>query len=319
MNAIDRAYQLLGSGRVAEAVETLEKAGRAGEADSWLELAVWYLQPIGVERDLGRARDCFEKAAMLGHKQARMVHLSLVANGTGGPPEWARALELLSAAAAEDPDARRQLDLLEQMEISDGGEPRNLPQPKPLSDSPEVRLFPSLLTHAECAYLIDAASSRFAPAVVVDPRTGRMAPHPVRTSENAFFAWVDENPVIHAVNRRLAAASATDVSWGEPLQILRYRGGQQYRPHHDAVAGADNQRILTMLVYLNEGYSGGETRFLSNGLDVRGRTGDALLFRNASNDGAPDPAAEHAGLPVTAGEKLIASRWIRQRRFGPAA
>lgn len=70
-----------------------------------------------------------------------------------------------------------------------------------------------------------------------------------------------------------------------------------------------------MIVWLNDGYEGGETLFQTPGLKVTGRRGDALLFRNTGPDGRPDRSAGHAGLPVTAGEKLIASRWIRERAY----
>jgi prolyl 4-hydroxylase len=95
--------------------------------------------------------------------------------------------------------------------------------------------------------------------------------------------------------------------------VLRYAPGEQYREHSDALPGVapNQQRVLTFLVYLNEDYEGGETAFPAVGLEVRARTGDGLLFRNASPDGTPDPRALHAGLPVTSGAKLIASRWIR--------
>jgi prolyl 4-hydroxylase len=68
-----------------------------------------------------------------------------------------------------------------------------------------------------------------------------------------------------------------------------------------------------MLVYLNEGYEGGETLFTRAGLKQAGKTGEGLLFRNADPSGVPDRHAEHAGLPVVAGEKYVASRWIRER------
>ena len=73
----------------------------------------------------------------------------------------------------------------------------------------------------------------------------------------------------------------------------------------------NQQRVLTFLVYLNEGYEGGETAFPALGIKVRGQTGDGLLFRNATTDGKPDPRAIHSGLPVTRGVKHLASRWIR--------
>ncbi|MET0180846.1 MAG: 2OG-Fe(II) oxygenase, partial [Novosphingobium sp.] len=89
------------------------------------------------------------------------------------------------------------------------------------------------------------------------------------------------------------------------------------RPHHDAIAGLTNPRVWTVLIYLNEGYGGGETHFPANGLRVKGRIGDAVLFRNLTPAGDPDPLAGHAGLPVSAGEKWLATRWIRARPFDP--
>ena len=154
-------------------------------------------------------------------------------------------------------------------------------------------------------------------AVVVDPATGRQRPDPARLSDSAGFTLPLENPAVHALNRRIAVASGTHVSQGEPLQVLRYRPGGEYRPHFDAIPGFANQRILTMIVWLGEDYEGGETLFMKTGARLKGRTGDALLFRNALPDGTRDPDAGHAGLPVTTGEKLIASRWIRARPFVP--
>ena len=182
-----------------------------------------------------------------------------------------------------------------------------------MSGRPDVMRFGALFTGAECDYLAGLAEPMLEPAVVIDPDSGRFILDPVRKSDVAAFPLAIENPVVRALNRRIAAASGTDVAQGEPLQVISYKPGQQYKPHVDAIAGADNQRILTMLVYLNDGYGGGETQFLPNGPIVRGNKGDAILFRNVDAAGRADPASRHAGLAVTAGRKLIASRWIRQR------
>jgi prolyl 4-hydroxylase len=186
-----------------------------------------------------------------------------------------------------------------------------------LSDAPRVTLFRHLFTAAECRYLIEAATPMLEPAVVVDAATGRQRPDPVRISDGVGFTLPLENPAVHALNRRIAAASGTGVGQGEPLQVLRYRPGGEYKPHFDAIPGFVNQRILTMIVWLNEDYEGGETMFIKTGMKAKGRAGDALLFRNALPDGTRDPDAAHAGLPVTRGEKLIASRWIRAQPFEP--
>ena len=72
---------------------------------------------------------------------------------------------------------------------------------------------------------------------------------------------------------------------------------------------------LTALIYLNNDYEGGETAFVRTALKVRGRKGDALIFRNILEDRSVNPLSEHAGLPVIKGAKFLASRWIRERRW----
>ena len=56
---------------------------------------------------------------------------------------------------------------------------------------------------------------------------------------------------------------------------------------------------------------------MKTGLTVKGRKGDALVFRDIGRDGNFDPLAEHAGLPITSGTKYLASRWIREARHTP--
>jgi prolyl 4-hydroxylase len=98
---------------------------------------------------------------------------------------------------------------------------------------------------------------------------------------------------------------------------LRYRKGQEYRPHFDFVRASENQRILTALVYLNDDYASGETCLMRAGLKVKARKGDAIVFRNALPDRSVDPMSEHAGMPIESGVKYLASRWSREDRWTP--
>jgi prolyl 4-hydroxylase len=310
---VERVDALTAAGRVGEAYRLLSGPDAAADGDALFLLANWRLSGQLIRRDLAAARDLYRRAAEAGHQEAAIVYTAFVGQGTGGAADWPSALRLLRQFSY--PGASRQLELIERMGLSPSGDPLQLPAENRLSDHPRVSAFPALLSPAECDFLIAEARPWLEPAVVIDPQSGRQLRNPVRTSDGMAFALIRENPAVHALNRRIAALTGTQVAQGESLQVLRYRPGQEYKPHFDAVAGEANQRILTVLVYLNEGYRGGETLFVRSGLRFKGKRGDALVFRNALPDGRADALAQHAGLPVVAGEKLLASRWIRAERF----
>ncbi|MGZ8361377.1 MAG: 2OG-Fe(II) oxygenase [Allosphingosinicella sp.] len=314
----DRAGELVAVRRFAEAYRLLASEEAARDPDALFVLANWRLTGQIVRRDLAASRDLFRRAAEAGQDQAASIHIAFLAQGVGGDADWPAALDLLHRRAATDPGARRQLALIDAMRLTATGDPVDAPRPESLSEQPAVARVEALFTPEECEFLIAEAEPQLAPSLVIDPQTGRHVRNPIRTSDAMAFTYTAENPAIHALNRRIANVTGTAAAQGEPLQVLRYRGGQEYRPHVDAVAGDPNQRILTALVYLSDGYKGGETMFISTGLKFRGGRGDALIFRNAFDDGRADPMAQHAGLPVTAGAKIIASRWIRARPFALA-
>ncbi len=273
------------------------------DADALFEQAAAALRANRVEE----ARALFGRAGEAGRHDAAVIHCNLVANGG----DWQRSMALLAGLAQRDRRCRRQFELIRAMDLSATlvGEV--------VGTAPHLTLFRGLFTADECRYVAEAAAPMLAPSVVVDPATGRQRPDPVRISDSAGFTLPLENPAIHALNQRIAAASGTAAAQGEPLQVLRYRPGGEYKPHFDAIPGFANQRMATMIVWLGEDYEGGETMFMKTGAKLKGRAGDALLFRNALPDGTRDPDSGHAGLPVTRGEKLIASRWIRARPLEP--
>lgn len=276
-----------------------------------------------VARDLLGARALIRRAVTIGNKDAALIEVAMAANGSGGPADWSGALALLRKAAANDPVAQRQLALVEAMQLSPAGMPTTLPRPERLSDAPDILRFPRLLSPAECAHIAGAVQDILEPSHIVDPASGKLREHPIRTSDGALVGPTREDLVIRAINLRIAAISGTRVSQGEALSVLRYRASQQFRMHHDAIGETKNQRIKTVLVYLNQGFVGGETFFPAPKLTIVPAAGDAIVFVNADASGRPYASAKHAGLPVSHGVKWLATRWIRARSFdtwsGPEA
>jgi prolyl 4-hydroxylase len=314
---VDQALALAAQDRARDAVRLLTAAGDAGDVDALVQLAVWRLGGEHLPRDLAAGRALIRRAVAIGHVDGALMEVALTANGSGGSADWSAALALLRTAAANDPVAARHLELLSGMALDAEGQPLAVPTGQRLSVTPELTRYPRLLTPDECAHIAMAAQDLMEPSSVLDPATGRRIAHPTRTSDGAVIGPTREDLVIQALNRRIAAVSGTAWEQGEPLAVLRYAPGQQYRLHLDTIAGAANQRIKTVLVYLNEGYGGGETQFPTLGVTVRPRAGDAIVFANTLPDGRPDERARHAGLPVTQGAKWLATRWIRAAPISP--
>ena len=314
---VEAARQQLSSGRAGDAEATLRSAGDAGDAAALAELAVWHLRGEALPRNLVAAREYLRRARTIGHVDAALMEIALTANGSGGTPDWRAAMVLLEGAAQADPVAAQQLSLLRTMPIDAEGQPTSLPAPELLHRRPQIKRYAGFCTALEGAYLASLVAQSLEPATVVDPATGRLVAHPIRTSDTATIGPTLESLVVQAINRRIAAATDSQAAQGEPLTVLRYAPGQQYRLHLDALPGETNQRIRTAILYLNSGYEGGETSFPLIDVTVKAGLGDLLVFDNVDEAGIPDRLSRHAGLPVTKGNKWIATRWIRADPISP--
>lgn len=310
-HASEEAASLLAQGQTNAAIAAAQDAATQGDPDALALVGTWQLIGDPIPRNLPAARKTFRLAAQAGHEWAALTEIALTANGTGGPADWSGALLLLRQAATRFPLAAEHLALIEAMELDSEGYPLRVARGDLLASAPEVRLHRRLLTPAECAHVALSAQDLLEPSQVADPATGRMMAHPIRTSDAAVLGPTRESLPIQALQKRLAAFAGYPVGNGESLTILRYIPGQEYRRHLDTLPNTTNQRAATVIVYLNEGYGGGETHFAELDLTISGRGGDALFFTNLDAQGRPDPRSAHAGTPVRQGAKWVATRWIR--------
>jgi prolyl 4-hydroxylase len=191
-------------------------------------------------------------------------------------------------------------------------------------NSPRVLLFANLLSAEECESLIRMSQGKLERSHVVDRQTGRYERHPDRTSEGTYFQLA-ENELIDRIERRIAGLTDCPVEHGEPIQVLHYNPGAQYKPHFDYFEPSDagnrkvlsmgGQRVATLIMYLNDVEAGGSTVFPEIGLDVLPRQGNAVFFAYCDREGNLDRRTLHGGSPVAAGEKWIATKWLRQRDY----
>jgi len=187
---------------------------------------------------------------------------------------------------------------------------------------PRVVVFGGLLSDAECDELVAAAAPRMARSETVVLETGGNEVNAARTSDGMFFGR-GELPICQRVEERIAALLNWPLVNGEGLQVLHYRPGAEYKPHHDyfdpaqpgmaAVLRRGGQRVGTVVMYLNTPEQGGGTVFPDVQLEVAPIKGNAVFF---SYD-RPHAVTRslHGGAPVLAGEKWVATKWLREAEF----
>ena len=187
---------------------------------------------------------------------------------------------------------------------------------------PRVVVFGGLLSDDECSRLMALAEPRLLRSETVDNSTGGSEVNAARTSDGMFFER-GEHALIRDIEQRIAALLNWPLENGEGLQILRYRPGAEYRPHHDyfdpvhpgsaRILERGGQRVGTLVMYLNTPLAGGATTFPEFGLEVSPVRGNAVFFSYER----PHLSTRtlHGGAPVSAGEKWVATKWLREGVF----
>jgi prolyl 4-hydroxylase len=181
----------------------------------------------------------------------------------------------------------------------------------------ELREF---LTPLECAGLIARIEEQRRPSTIADANGDSY----FRTSETCDLDHRD--PLVAALDAKLAWISGIDPAHGEPLQGQRYAPGQEFKPHTDffepdgedfqTFCAVSGQRSWTFMVYLNAVTWGGHTDFPAIDRGFRPRTGALLAWNNRLADGSVNPATMHHGMKVRRGVKYVITRWYRERPWG---
>jgi prolyl 4-hydroxylase len=288
-------------------------------AEQHFEAGMAMLEDSAASGGWQRAIELINSAATAGLPAAIECRALFECMGVGRAPDWTKALDSLSEAASRGSgSAQGQLDVVANRPPT---ELLRAPDAQTISLNPLIRTVPGFASPAECHWLIATAEPRMERAIIYSTETGEQGVDPGRTNQFALFTFVHLDVVVEAIRARIASAIGAPLPCLEVSQVLRYAPCEEFAPHHDfldaqtmareiAVRG---QRAVTVLLYLNEEFEGGETSFPELGIEHRAKTGDALIFSNVDPRGQPDPRTRHAGRPPTSGEKWLFSQWVRDR------
>lgn len=199
---------------------------------------------------------------------------------------------------------------------------QRLPPAQKLHNSPTIQLIHEFLPSATLDYIIGTGYRHLSRATVNDSEKGEVK-DTSRSNSYMNFRLIETDIVIESINQYIMKAMGTGVLYGDPLSLLHYSPGQRYLPHFDFFdpdfpahapgLQLSGQRPQTALLYLNDDYEAGETRFHALEIDVKGAKGDLLIFDNITADGAPDRRSLHSGESPVSGDKWILSKWARTK------
>ena len=182
-----------------------------------------------------------------------------------------------------------------------------------LNEEPLIMKFDHVLSDEECQALIDSAAPRLKQSRLANKELSS-----IRTSSGMFFEE-NESPLLSVIESRIASLMQLPLAHAEGLQVLRYEPGQEFKPHYDYFAhhnpSSQNNRISTLIVYLNDVEEGGATTFPNLGITVQPVKGSAVYFEYFYNNQAINELTLHSGEPVIRGEKWVATQWMRKQRI----
>jgi prolyl 4-hydroxylase len=185
-------------------------------------------------------------------------------------------------------------------------------------EHPRIVVFADFLSDEECELLMASARPRLERSTVLGKEESVLSKK--RTSEGMFFRR-QETELVGRIEQRISTLLNWPLEFGEGIQVLRYGPGAEFAPHHDYFDPRHfekpllrgGQRVATLIMYLHEPEQGGATVFPEINLSIFPAKGSAVFFSYHKPD--PSTLSLHGGAPVIAGEKWIATKWLREGEF----
>lgn len=328
INAAARAsMELDRAGKHQQAFQYLARAAKGGHLTAQVALGLRLMTGHAAPLDTDQGMLLISQAANAGSGDALAYMASIVTSGLIGEPNWEAAfVALLRGAERKSASALAQLNVLDiagMTSVRALQDFANSPRTRTVSETPHIATLEGLLPRAICDHWIARTKPKLSAARVHDAEQGGRRVDAMRTNTGAGFRLSDTDLIMQMTRARIASAIGQPLRYQEPANVLHYAVGQSYEPHYDfldpdnanfaPVISKQGQRVATALVYLNDGFDGGETNFVELKRKIRGRPGELLTFKNVKPDGSVDPQTLHEGTAPTRGEKWLLSVWVRDR------
>ena len=190
------------------------------------------------------------------------------------------------------------------------------------TDLVQIYTIDEFVSPTECEALVRLISTSLRPSTLTTDEKDKT----FRTSSTCDLPTLN-NPIVSEIDERIARTLGIRLAYSEATQAQRYEVGQQFKAHTDffepgteeyaQYGGPRGNRTWTFMVYLNEGMTGGGTKFWRFGKIFEPTLGQAVVWNNLNPDGTVNRNTLHSGEPVLSGHKIIITKWFRETGAGP--
>ena len=181
------------------------------------------------------------------------------------------------------------------------------------------KIYQNFISDIEAKYIIKSATPNFADSTIVSGTNVSVRKSQTSTLNN-------NDPIIRPIIQRVCDIVGYPFENVEPIQIVKYDSDGYYNEHYDSCPDKNDfcrrfvkdggQRAVTMVLYLNDQFTGGATKFINLEQEFKpAKYGGILFYSMDTKKTKTHPLSLHAGTPLTSGTKYIANIWIRENKY----
>jgi prolyl 4-hydroxylase len=193
-----------------------------------------------------------------------------------------------------------------------------------LASIEEEYIFPEVINdfinEKEANYILEKAKDKFKPSVIY----GNIIVEQIRKSNTVWLSKNDD--VIKKIILRVCEKCNLPFKNAEHLQVVKYDTTGYYRNHYDTAYEDKDEtrcffsygghRVVTMLIYLNDDFEGGDTAFINLRKKIKPPKYAGIIFYSLDKKKEfCHPLSLHEGKTVQSGNKYVANIWLRQNKY----
>jgi len=181
----------------------------------------------------------------------------------------------------------------------------------------------NFLTEEECKQLIEISIKEIQSCV--DNNGSFMKMHPIEIKNY-------DSEIFKKIKKFISNKTNLPIENQENIIAIRYDQGGTYAEHYDSfLKPVDNsiftkqfyeqsmssggQRKYTVIIYLNDDFSGGDTYFLKLNKKIKPEKGKFVYWNNLDENGDTNLNMMHAGTAVLSNYKWILVCYIRENKY----